>query len=389
MYQVILWSKVPLFKTNERMERILENKENMNELDPSKAWIRNIGPGSTRGYPKNYFTRNGCVIEVKPISPTKKTQQRKVRQRLAEFYQSKANEMAQTSQQNCTVQKLSNTAAMSISNARQLFSEIEASDGDGTENTESTTQSPQIKIKPNLTESQQITTDEITQTAEQNCTVIELDDSDPKLIVNMDGTENIDCMASVRTAQNKTKPNLTRSQTTATNVITQRNCTIIELDDSDPKLSVDTSQSLPVKETVIVDETIDVTEPSLFIETAVDESAFHSCAEDDTIIGTLVISGVEPLEETEFGTTVKPSNDQTVNKTVIIRTEPTKPPKALPCMFVSTDISDIFDQTSLSSAENTVMPLSSTLASTTCIRMENVAKELRKIHISNGMWTFF
>lgn len=275
-------------QTSEKMVKNLENKENTSQLDPSKAWIRNIGTGSTRRSPKKWINRNRSVSEAKPMAPTTQTQQCKVRQRLAEFYQSRANER--------------------------------------------------------------------TQTAQQNSTVIELDDSDPKPSVNASQSLFVEESVTVdetveyestSTAQNKSKQNLTA----------QQNGTVIVLDDSDPKPGLNMSQSLFVEETVIVDETIDVSE--------------------STIV------------KAKMGTIAEASNDQTMNKTVVVRTEPTKPAKALPFFEVSTDISSIFEPSSSSSAESTVMPLSSTFASTTCIRMQNVATELRKLQISNGKCSFF
>lgn len=142
------------------------------------------------------------------------------------------------------------------------------------------------------------------------------------------------------------------------------------------------SKSVVVEETILEDS-----QASVFSDTLVDERTIQSSTVNDTVVDTLMISGIVPLNDT----TLKDCDQNRVkDKTIIDSRKPVKSSETYTCVEISSDVSsEIFDKTDTEAAESTVMPNNSTITSTTCIQMEMAANNLRKMHVSNGKFRRF
>lgn len=155
----------------------------------------------------------------------------------------------------------------------------------------------------------------------------------------------------------------------------QRDSAVIDLTNSN--LYDNASKSVVVEETILEETVLKDSQASVFNDTL--ETTIQS---NDTVVDTLTISGIVPLNDT----TLKDCDQNRVeDQTAIESRKPEKPSETYTCVEISSDVSsEIFDNTDLVAAESAMMPYNSTITSTTCIRMEMAANDLRKMHISNG-----
>lgn len=115
--------------------------------------------------------------------------------------------------------------------------------------------------------------------------------------------------------------------------------------------------------------------------TVIDESAFLSCIMDKTTDHqTLAISGIETIDLTEIDSSIElnksPNRQQTAN-TIDVNNK-SKPNKAI----ATYRFKDIPSHSP--AAESTLIPLNSTQASDTCVRIANAGNELRNMHSSSS-----
>lgn len=167
----------------------------------------------------------------------------------------------------------------------------------------------------------------------------------------------------------KTRSHVNETKTNDNKQTPQRNGTVIDLSGKNSVSNVCARESIFVEETVLKDS-----QASCLIDTLDDERTY---AVNDTVIETLMESGIEPLNDT----ILKDSDQNRVeDKTVVDSSEPVKSSETYTCIDIFSDVSsDIFDKTDAVAAESTMISLN--LA--TCIQMEMAANNLRKMRISN------